>query len=233
MAEISDKMKIFQERLKTRAADKHFTKESIANSLNVSLPTVKKWYGGANYPSIETLVDLSKLLKCDLDYLIGNIEQTTHDNKFICEDTGLSEGALDYIRQLPGRQKDILNKLLSSESGLSDILDKLDLAYYNACSDPENATEANTDPHVSSSLLNLKSDNASIEEKRRSADSIRYAKMVQMECKESVRTKVNEMLEDIPPVAPAAYDDYVDTGIGYAEAVRDFATNALGSPTSD
>ena len=94
------KYPIFAERIKKQAKEKGFTQERLAEKVNCSLPTIKKWYVGDACPDVYTLVELSKILDCNVGYLTGETDHKTYDNKFICENTGLLEKVVDYIRSL-------------------------------------------------------------------------------------------------------------------------------------
>lgn len=73
------------------------TQESFASKANVTLKTVQNWEQGRVNPSLETLIELSELLDCDLDYLTGRIDESTHDIHYVQEMTGLSEEAIRKI----------------------------------------------------------------------------------------------------------------------------------------
>ena len=217
----------FAKRTKERAKEKGFTQEALAEKVNCSLPTIKKWYVGDACPDVHTLIELSKILDCNVGYLTGEIDQKTYDNKFICENTGLSENAVEYIRNLPEDQKNILDRLLSRQSGLSDILEELSLAHYYSCSDPEEASAADTDPGLIFALFDFTSDTASKEDKQRGIDNVRRAELVQMECKETIRAKVNDMLKNVPAPVPESYLDRMRFNIEYFKARKDFASNPI------
>ena len=82
--------------------EKHgFTQQAFADALHVSLSIVKKWESKKDpktYPKTENLLAMCELFKCDLDYLVGRIEEKTHDLKIACELTGLTEAAIEKIR---------------------------------------------------------------------------------------------------------------------------------------
>lgn len=53
------------------------TQEQLANYLNVSTPAVNKWENGVTYPDITLLAPLARLLKMDLNTLMGFNEKMT------------------------------------------------------------------------------------------------------------------------------------------------------------
>lgn len=64
------------------------------------IKTVMNWEQGIAEPSLGTLMDLTELYHCDLDYLTGRIDCKTHDLQFIHDQTGLSEKAIEKLRSL-------------------------------------------------------------------------------------------------------------------------------------
>ncbi len=69
----------------------------LAEKMNVTLKTVMNWEQGIVNPDLETMMKLSELLECDLDYLTGRLKESTHDIQFVSEFTGLSEEAINKI----------------------------------------------------------------------------------------------------------------------------------------
>lgn len=74
--------------------NKKLTQEDLAKLMKVNLKTVRNWEQGIVNPDFETVMKLSELLECDLDYLTGRIDETTHDIHSVHEFTGLSEKAI-------------------------------------------------------------------------------------------------------------------------------------------
>ena len=192
----------FGRRLAKRAKEKHITQDKLAEKINKSVHTIKKWYSGEARPQIEALIELADLLECDIDYLTGRIEKKTHDNKFICDSLGLSESAIDYIKELPPAYKTVLDMLLSDNKDFDDILDDIALAFRYSCKDPENETAESTDPGLICSLIDLEDKKTSKEKKQIALHHVQRAEMVQIKCKDHIKSKVNRLLDNIPPAAP-------------------------------
>lgn len=100
--------------------EKHgFTQQAFADALHVSLSIVKKWESKKDpktYPKTENLLAMCELFNCDLDYLIGRIEEKKHDLKDICEITGLSESATEQIIEISQyNMSNSLSKLIEHE----------------------------------------------------------------------------------------------------------------------
>ena len=88
----------FGERLqKIRKQRKIKTQDDFAELLGVSVKSVQYWEQGWKLPETDNLFKIAALLDCDLDYLTGRIDQSTHDLQFIHDQTGLSEDAIKKI----------------------------------------------------------------------------------------------------------------------------------------
>lgn len=59
--------------IKTLREKFNLSQEQLANKLNVSSQAVSKWETGDSYPSIETMVKLSKMFYTSVDALITNM----------------------------------------------------------------------------------------------------------------------------------------------------------------
>ena len=101
----------FTKRLKAMYKKWGYTQETLTNALNallekeddkpISLRTVKSWTqeNGA-FPEFDKICALCELLDCDLDYLIGRIDCTSHNLQYISDYTGLSENAIEHMAGL-------------------------------------------------------------------------------------------------------------------------------------
>ena len=67
----------------------NLTQEQVANYLNISAPAVNKWENGISYPDITLLPSLARVLKIDVNTLLGfNKELTDIEVKRITKDIG-------------------------------------------------------------------------------------------------------------------------------------------------
>lgn len=87
-----------KEGLKRARKGAGLTQEGLAEAMGVHIKTVMNWEQGIAEPSLGTLMDLTELYHCDLDYLTGRIDQKTHDLQFIHDQTGLSEKAIEKLQ---------------------------------------------------------------------------------------------------------------------------------------
>lgn len=198
---------------------------------------VKQWSAGHNLPKAETLIKLADILGCDLDYLVGNIEEKSHNDKFICEETGLSESALEYIKELPEMEKDILNEFLCPESGLSTILKIIFAARYESCSSDDLIKEqggsadkelieavkkiaaAKDEKNLLAAYFSLKEPN----------EIIKNAKLKQLELKGKLQATFYEIMDKfIPPVCPPEIQNNDDSlSFVYEDSIEETYHNAI------
>ena len=131
--------------LKKLRKSKGLTQEGFAEEfqrqtgINTSVDTVRKWESETrgNPPRVETLFALCAFYNCDLDFLIGRIEERRHDIRYIKEITGISERAIDQIIRLnegdiarsvsPESMINILSFILSDKR-LPDALENIVVA---------------------------------------------------------------------------------------------------------
>ena len=121
---------ILGDRIKKEREIKCLSQEQLAEQLGLakeSRQTISAWESGKRKPSIDLLEKLCVLYDCDLDYLLGHYEYKTRGNTDIYEETGLSESAIDTLRNLTENETVFLNKLLEARSDLYCI----STAYYD------------------------------------------------------------------------------------------------------
>lgn len=90
-----------------RKAQGYSTQQQFADALGVNLKSVQGWEKEKDHRMIDTrnLILICNTLKCDLDFLTGRIPEKTHDLNTVCEITGLSENAVDWIINLDPSRK--------------------------------------------------------------------------------------------------------------------------------
>lgn len=135
MSKRLDKSDVFKERLrkcyknKTDANGERITQSKIAQALGCSIDTVNAWCSGL-LPSTTYLMALADYLKCDVDYLLGRIDYVSHENKFISEKTGLSEAAVNNLKDwttwgiIEKDYIDIINSFLNYDSDSNESFDE-------------------------------------------------------------------------------------------------------------
>lgn len=80
----------FQDKLRECRKANGYTQEKFAELLGVSRDKLSKWENGSRSPDLNELLKMCDIFKCDLDYLVGRIEQPTHTLQDISDITGLS-----------------------------------------------------------------------------------------------------------------------------------------------
>lgn len=120
--------------------------EDIAKSIHTVVPTVNSWYYGNTFPEMDNLLRLCKHFDCDLDYLLGRLDETKHDIAFICKETHLSEPAVRQLMKQQSKKTDLfktthtisyrpihdaVDNLLSDERGL-EILKTIGYYLYSS-----------------------------------------------------------------------------------------------------
>lgn len=74
-------------------------------------------HGNNNKIDLSLLEALSDIFNCDIGYLIGEIEEHTQENKYICDRLNISEKAADNIKACcHGENKDIFNALCEHDN---------------------------------------------------------------------------------------------------------------------
>lgn len=95
----AEEIKSLGKRLKERRKQVGIsTQEKFAERLGCHAKTVKNWEQGQNMPELSTLVKICHMLQCSIDYLLGNIDETTHDIHFISHETELTEKSVRGIQ---------------------------------------------------------------------------------------------------------------------------------------
>lgn len=87
--------KIFGKNLqKQRKKCGYKNQEEFAYKMEVHTKTIQNWEQGIVLPTLEKVYEICTVLECDMDFLFGRIQCTTHEIKDIQEVTGLSEKAI-------------------------------------------------------------------------------------------------------------------------------------------
>lgn len=112
------------ERVLTLRKSKDYSQGKLAAILadeyyiNCSRQHISKIEHGNNKKiDLSLLEALSDIFGCDIGYLIGEIEEHTQENKYICETLNISEKAADNIKACcHGENKDIFNALCEHDN---------------------------------------------------------------------------------------------------------------------
>lgn len=97
--------RIRQERKKAR-----ISQESLCAEIGISRNTLSDYESGKNFNitnmSLETLLNLCRVFKCDVGYLLGEYKERRHTAAEICSAMEISEGAANKLLALYGQNPD-------------------------------------------------------------------------------------------------------------------------------
>ena len=150
-------VEVFGKRLKELRKANGYTIEQFADMVGISKSTLGYYENDKRMPDIEILARIADTLNVNADYLIGRTNTTAQKGKqkTVCEFTGLSDSAAEYLAQLV-KDKDyeklsIINHLFdeltedydfysyetqNGEETASSVLGALFL-YFERCSDTD------------------------------------------------------------------------------------------------
>ena len=97
--EHEDIINIFTENLRTKRKEKKYTQEQLAGMLGVTIKTYRSWEKDT-LPKTIDLINLSIILGCDIDYLLGRINTDTHFKAYIDRTYALSQQSFDKLSLL-------------------------------------------------------------------------------------------------------------------------------------
>lgn len=149
-------VEVFGKRLKELRKANGYTIEQFADMVGISKSTLGYYENDKRMPDIEILVRIADTLNVNADYLIGRTNTTAQKGKMktVCEFTGLSDCAVEYLSELV-KNKDyaklsIINHLFhelcedydfyNGEDEVSSVLGSL-FRYFEKFSKWENAWE--------------------------------------------------------------------------------------------
>ena len=111
------------------------TQQVAADKIGVSRQNIGKWLSGSTTPDIDTLGKIADAYNVSTDYLLGRVPNKTTDPdlKAIYNDIGLTEKAIENIKQISNKQElDILN-LLFANGEMTNILEIIASYAVNYC----------------------------------------------------------------------------------------------------
>ena len=91
---------IFGDRLKSLRIEKKMTQTQCAETLDVEKSKYNKWENGIACPDAPTIRMLAEYFQTSTDYLVGKVEMRNSVNVDIGHETGLSEIAIERLRQI-------------------------------------------------------------------------------------------------------------------------------------
>ncbi len=91
----------FPTKLRELLKARNITHASLASHLNVSRQSISQYCDGSTQPNIETIIKIAEFFNVSTDFLFGlsGVESTEPATQSLCESLGLSEIAVNYLRQ--------------------------------------------------------------------------------------------------------------------------------------
>lgn len=105
---------------------KNMNLTQLANAYNEKYPsedgktiynTLRNWHQGKGNPTLEKLIRICDILECDVDFILGRLDNSTHNAEYICDTLGLTEESVNNLIKFTtyeiGKQRlNIINSLL-------------------------------------------------------------------------------------------------------------------------
>lgn len=90
----------------------------------------KKWFAGSGLPTPQVIYNLSKLLNCDIDYLLTEQEEYKKEYKALSEFTNLSTTAAEELLEYTPLEIDVFNMFIARHNFKSVIQKAIEIASY-------------------------------------------------------------------------------------------------------
>lgn len=131
-------VEVFGKRLKELRKAKGYTIEQFADMVGISKSTLGYYENDKRMPDIEILTRIADTLNVNADYLIGRTNTTALKGKMktVCEFTGLSDCAVEYLSEL------VKNKDYAKLSIINHLFDELTEDYDFYSYETQNGEEA-------------------------------------------------------------------------------------------
>ena len=136
-------VEVFGKRLKELRKVNGYTIEQFAEAVGISKSTVGYYENNNRMPDIEILSRIADVLNVSADYLIGktNTTATKGKTKTVCDFTGLSDTAVEYLAEL------VKNKRFDRIAVINHLFSELKQDYAFYCH------EENDDGELAESIL--------------------------------------------------------------------------------
>lgn len=107
----------FPTKLRNLLKARNITHTSLASHLNISRQSISQYCDGSTQPNIETIIKIAEFFNVSTDFLFGlsDVESTDPATQSLCESLGLSEIAVNYLRQDSNISK-VINFLVNQHS---------------------------------------------------------------------------------------------------------------------
>ena len=131
-------VEVFGKRLKELRKANGYTIEQFADMVGISKSTLGYYENDKRMPDIEILARIADTLNVNADYIIGRTNTTALKGKMktVCEFTGLSDCAVEYLSEL------VKNKDYAKLSVINHLFDELSEDYDFYSYETQNGEEA-------------------------------------------------------------------------------------------
>ena len=131
-------VEVFGKRLKELRKANGYTIEQFADMVGISKSTLGYYENDKRMPDIKILARIADTLNVNADYLIGRTNTTAQKGKMktVCEFTGLSDCAVEYLSEL------VQNKDYEKLSVINHLFDELNEDYDFYSYETQNGEEA-------------------------------------------------------------------------------------------
>lgn len=131
-------VEVFGKRLKELRKANGYTIEQFADMVGISKSTLGYYENDKRMPDIEILARIADTLNVNADYLIGRTNTTAQKGKMktVCEFTGLSDSAAEFLAQL------VKDKDYAKLSIINHLFDELTEDYDFYSYETQNGEEA-------------------------------------------------------------------------------------------
>ena len=109
-------MNTFAENLITMRKRAGFTQENFADTIGVSIDTVRRWEGEKQEPRLKELKLISKTLRTSIEELVGNNDEITESEKIQPAKSTQDINSENVISQIP-KKKNHRNQLIIIQHG--------------------------------------------------------------------------------------------------------------------
>lgn len=136
-----DVRRVFGRRLAEMLRRRGYTHRRFAELLDGrDKSTIDHWCQGLQLPEAILLPRIAELLDCDLDYLYGRTDEEARERVLAAKYTGLSEEAVELVRDLPGDVRGALQTMIDGAAPRESFLPERILPELPA-GDPESARD--------------------------------------------------------------------------------------------
>lgn len=110
-------------RLKELRTKNNYTQQELGNLVNITKVSICCYEKGTRTPNIETLEDLSNILKVSTDYLLGRETNVTIMENEEPYGIKISKNDIDIIREMK-KHKGLYNKVTNDPKRVIELINK-------------------------------------------------------------------------------------------------------------